>query len=366
MASSVNRSYLPEVDQLRAIAAMLVLLYHGLQLLNPSTGVVPNPLIAVLKEGHSGVGLFIVLSGFILTVGTAGKTISYKEFMIARILRIYPMLLVCLVFAINLGGSATMIGVLTTALPFNVAAVSGGIPGSFTAMFWAVAVEFQCYLIFPFLLMFSNTRGSRFLVQLIAIAVLLRALAVLTGEVNARDISYWTIAGRIDQFCIGMIAARLYSDRALKTIDPAWFVPAGLLSFGMLWGLHRAGGFPSVASWKIIWPDAEGAVWAFFIVTYISAGRMLPRTISLMAKKLGEISYSSYLIHFAVIKAVINRAAVLHITGHPNLDALVTTVLIVVPVTVAIALLTFHTIEAPFLRLRPKYVSATSSPATPQ
>ena len=34
MTSSVNRRYLPEIDQLRAFAALLVLCYHGLQLLS--------------------------------------------------------------------------------------------------------------------------------------------------------------------------------------------------------------------------------------------------------------------------------------------------------------------------------------------
>jgi hypothetical protein len=48
------------------------------------------------------------------------------------------MLLVCLVVAINTRKS-DLINVLTTALPFNGAAVTGSIPGSFSAMFWAVA-----------------------------------------------------------------------------------------------------------------------------------------------------------------------------------------------------------------------------------
>jgi peptidoglycan/LPS O-acetylase OafA/YrhL len=85
-----------------------VLFYHGLQLfgaqlalgssfdlaqhwLRPS-----NPLLAINEEGHSGVGLFIVLSGFILSLRAIGNTVNYKPFLIARILRIYPMLVICL------------------------------------------------------------------------------------------------------------------------------------------------------------------------------------------------------------------------------------------------------------------------------
>src|SRR5260370_20104975 len=118
LSPSKNRGYIAEIDQLRAMAAMLVLLYHGVQLFNPNVGITTaNPVLAIIVEGHSGVGLFIVLSGFILTLGAVGKSISYKPFLIARILRIYPMLLVCLLAAINVGSRNTR-SFLTTVLPF--------------------------------------------------------------------------------------------------------------------------------------------------------------------------------------------------------------------------------------------------------
>lgn len=358
LSPSKNCRYIAEIDQLRAMAAMLVLLYHGLQLFNPSVGLTTaRPLLAIIVEGHSGVGLFIVLSGFILTLGALGNSISYKSFLVARILRIYPMLLVCLVVAINVG-SSNLINVLTALLPFNGAAVTGAIPGSFSAMFWAVAVEFQCYLIFPFLLMFSDERGSNFLFRVIAIAACLRLMATLTGDANPRDIGYWTIVGRIDQFCLGIIAARLYVGNDLQKIYPLWFLPAALAVWAMHWLFNQAGGFPSVGRWKIVWPDVEGALWACFIVTYLSAGRLLPRAISHLFSKLGEISYSFYLVHFAVINMVIKNSMSLHATGHENIDALATTLIIVFPITAAIALLTYHTIELPFLRMRPRYVGA--------
>src|SRR5438552_1552932 len=188
MSSSKNRRYIPEIDQLRAMAAILILLYHGLQLFTANAGIdvdatkywiySSNPVIAIIEEGHSAVGLFIVLSGLILSIGVIGNRVAYKEFLISRVLRIYPMLLVCLVLAVNVG-SSNLNSILTTVLPLNTATVSGGIPGPFTAMAWAVAVEFQCYLIFPFLIMFANERGSRFLIQLIVVAIALRMLSVV-------------------------------------------------------------------------------------------------------------------------------------------------------------------------------------------
>ena len=224
-------------------------------------------------------------------------------------------------------------------------------------MFWAVAVEFQCYLLFPLLIAFSNERGSKFLVQLIAVALLIRLLAVLAEGANPRDLSYWTVVGRIDQFCIGMIAARLYVERDLANIGAKWFVPSALAAGLMLCVFNRLGGWPSAPSWKIGWPTIEGAVWACFIVSYLPAARrLMPNWFGRLFAKLGEISYSMYLLHFAVIFAIIKNGWYVRVTGNGYYDALATTLLAALPATAAMSLLTYNTIELPFLRMRPRYI----------
>lgn len=363
MTTSANRNYVPEIDQLRAFAALLVLFYHGLQLIGArlAHGVdfdasqhwlrSANPLLAVIEEGHSGVSLFIVLSGYTLSLNVIGHRVRYGPFILARVLRIYPMLLVCLA-AVSLPGQ-DVATVVTTALP---AVGVGKVVAPLTAMFWAVAVEFQCYLVFPFLILFSNKIGTRFLLQLVAVAVVFRALAVLSQEVNPRDITYWTTIGRIDQFCIGIITARLAASGKAAALRPFWFAPALATAIGSLWAFNAVGGWPVVSLWKLIWPTIEGAVWAFVIVTYLPAGRFLPRFIAAVATRVGEVSYSLYLVHFAVIAAVIKHGWYLRLIDGGPYDALLTTLAVALPVSVAIAALTFHTIESPFLALRPRYV----------
>ena len=183
--------------------------------------------------------------------------------------------MVCLVVAAS-SSPTNLIAVITSLLPLN---LGEGVGGAFTTMFWAVAIEFQCYLVFPFLVAFSNARGTRFLFQVIAVALVMRLLAVLVGA-SPRDLSYWTVVGRIDQFCLGMIAARWYVEKDWSHLRAAWFMPAAAVAFVMLWQLNRIGGFPLVATWKLVAPTIEGAVWAFFIVTYLAFGRALPSWLS--------------------------------------------------------------------------------------
>ena len=80
-------------------------------------------------------------------------------------------------------------------------------------------------------------------------------------------------------------------------------------------------------------------MWACFIVTYMSLGRLLPRPISWLGSKLGEISYSVYLIHFAVIAGIIRHGLYIRPTGNGYYDALVTTLLVALPITLGWILL---------------------------
>ncbi|UQE03285.1 acyltransferase (plasmid) [Bradyrhizobium japonicum] len=311
-----------------------------------------NPAIAVIEEGHSGVGLFIVLSGFILTTGAIGGAIDYRSFLVARILRIYPMLIVCLVVAASVK-PVSILNVLTSLLPFNVA---GGVDQSLSGMFWAVAVEFQCYLVFPFLIVFSEERGTKYLFQVIGLAIVLRYLTAFADAANAKDVAYWTVVGRIDQFCIGMITAKIYLRRNLSNLSPYWFLVAALGAIVVLWTFNNLGGMPLAKLWKIWWPTIEGTMWAAFIVTYLSVGRYLPAVIATAVTKVGEVSYSVYLLHFAVIFAVIKRGAYVQVTGNGYYDAILTSLLVVAPISVLLGGLAYHTVELPFLRLRPRYI----------
>src|ERR1700727_2720121 len=102
---SLNRSRSVEVDELRGTAALLLLFYHSVHSGAAAIGIqgwpiASTPFAALLYEGHTGVALFMVLSGYILASGTFGKDISYAGFLRNRFLRIFPLMIVVLVFSL--------------------------------------------------------------------------------------------------------------------------------------------------------------------------------------------------------------------------------------------------------------------------
>ena len=315
-----------------------------------------NPFVAFIQEGHSGVAMFIVLSGFILSLGTLGRRIEYFKFIWARTLRIYPLLIVCLAAAVLVRpwGSVSLYTIFISLIPLSVA---GNLQSIFTVMFWAVTIEFQCYLLFPLVMWLSNRAGTRAIVALIIFTIVLRfGVYWLQGGGSQRDLSYASIFGRFDQFLIGMLIARLHVTGSFSWLRPRHLLMSCALVLVSLTAYNQAGGAPADGYWKLLWPTYEAAMWAALIITYLHAPLKPKSALSTVVARIGEISYSTYLWHSAIILAALDFAFYLPITGLPHLDAFISTALMIWPVTLMVGLLSYHLIEWPFLRIRPKYV----------
>jgi peptidoglycan/LPS O-acetylase OafA/YrhL len=370
---SQNVKYIPAVDHLRGVAAILMIFYHGLVLGSYALRFSRpfgydnwlqsnNPLLTLIIEGHTAVALFMCLSGFIFTYGSLGHDVNYGSFIRNRFLRIFPMFVTMLVVGMyTFPAKYTWLGMLQT-LTFQSGPYMPGTPdfGAITALFWTISVEFQFYLIFPFLLRFLNRYGPIYLVGVIVLFTVFRALSGWMNYDNIRDLSYWTIVGRIDQFMCGMLIGWLYhriEDRQQLRLLRVLFLPAVALVLAALWMFNRAGGWPQNGVYKIFWPTIEGGVWAFFIVCYLALARVFPKWLSRVLALPGAISYSTYLTHFMFVAGFI-AMGYSHFTGDAVIDALINTLLIPVPLTLALSTLTYNMIERPFLRMRAKYVKA--------
>lgn len=366
---SANQRYLYPVDHLRAFAAGLVLLYHSTQLItvagkhrtfNPGIDwpYSHNPIKTFIFEGHTGVSLFMVLSGFIFTLGTLGKQLSYGRFMVNRLLRIYPMYLVLLFIGVSSTSAAFSLTSFAQAFfplaSFPGAAASNTIWG---AMFWAVSVELQFYLLFPFLLRLLNKSGPLVLLRLIAAFLALRTLVLFAQPgVDLNRLTYFSLLGRIDQFLLGMLAAWVFARR--RSWIKAWLLPlSGAAAVAMLWGFNQRHGFAEPDGWRVVWVDVEGLVWALFIVSYVAVFEQRRGAVTRALARVGEVSFSVYLLHYAVVVGVVTTAHHL-IVGTPGTlsSGFLSGVLVALPITLGLAVITYSAIEKPFLNLRVKYV----------
>lgn len=158
-AAPVSLTYVPQLDGLRGLAVILVVIYHAGYL---TAGWGPRPF----PGGFIGVDLFFALSGFLITSGLVGQLerrghINVGQFATRRIRRLVP----ALVFAVV--GVAVLLPILGNKVDFD--ALRNSVIGSvlFVSNWqqaagwhyqfelthtWSLAVEAQFYLVWPVVL----------------------------------------------------------------------------------------------------------------------------------------------------------------------------------------------------------------------
>lgn len=362
VSHSVNIRYMERLDQLRGVAVLMVFFAHSLH--NFTRGIdgsgAPwlfprNVLGAILAEGHSGVALFMVLSGFLFGYGAFGRDVETWKFLRNRVLRIYPMyVLVLLLGAYTYKENFDFVRFLASLFLFsNTRSALDG--GAYTVLLWTIAAEFVFYLVFPHLNRLRNERGDRFLLQLFGLAIALRVLCVALGA-SARDFSYFSIFGRIDQFLAGMLAAAWMYQGRVAAWKGAGAIAASVVVVPVsLFAFNRLGGWVSEAPWKVFWPTWEALIYAALIVAFVQSGRSgWSRSPGRLLTFLGTVSYSMYLLHMPVMAAA-QRAAprFLPVFGG-QADALSLGLVLLVPV-VLLSWFTYRLVEHPFMAMRSGY-----------
>jgi peptidoglycan/LPS O-acetylase OafA/YrhL len=353
---SKNIERIPRLDHLRFFAAALVVLYHYFGKIVAVDANRRNIVYNVMLEGRSGVDIFFVLSGFIFGMISYGKKIRYFDFIWSRVVRIYPLYLFAIILVLAAFPDKFFpIDTMLLMLPVLIVGYLFALPG-FTQL-WTIGIEFQFYLLFPFLAAFLLRTGYRYLIGILLLAIGLRALYYIDlGTV--RDVGYGTLLGRIDQFIIGIGAAWFFIKKRSLFSHPANLVVSGVLAlatFQWLVAWNGLGTGANSALW-VIWPTIEGAIWGYLALSYVSCRIPIPSFLDQSLSKLGEMSFSIYIMHdFAVVWALKYTKA-LGFTGNGSVDAALQAVFVALPLAVAIAWCTYNVIEKQFFIYRRKYV----------
>ncbi|QJE00714.1 acyltransferase [Massilia forsythiae] len=362
---SMNLRYQPRVDQLRWLAATLVFLYHfQLEYRGLGGAALATPWAGIVTEGHTGVGLFFTLSGFLFMriAQHNDGVLRYGDYLRNRLLRIAPLFLTIFLVATSIGRDDFQPQDLLYLLATNL----GHAPTSATVVTgaaWTISLECLFYLLFPFLARFTLERGARYLLQWLALMAFFK-LAAYGVNRNSTLMYFCTFIGRFDQFLAGMLAAMLYRRHraGLHRHAPWLLAPAAALVIAGSAALHRFapfGGSPAAPLW-IFWSLFESFGWAWFILAWAAFEPRLPRPLERMLCHGGKVSFSFYLLHMGMLHLLAEHVGLVRPSGIGWIDAAVM-VALAYGASWALATLSYHTIEEPFLRLRRRYGPARAA-----
>lgn len=234
----INKNYREDIDGLRAIAVMSVILFHF--------GCLPN--------GYLGVDIFLVISGYLITKIIHKEVLksefSLVQFYLRRTRRIIPLVLFVNVVAILLGFvlmlpddfenlcesvvatnafSNNILQFLTTANYWDV--VNEFKPLMHT---WSLGIEEQFYIIYPLIFLACGSKRIKWFLPILLFLTLVSLLMFFFS--NSEPSTFYLIPYRFFELAVGGIGAFLLKDRMIQH-KFKWILVVLLLLI-MLFNLH--------------------------------------------------------------------------------------------------------------------------------
>ena len=345
MSSRIKK--IKQLDSLRTIAALMVILYHFLREFS----------IGSFDFGKYGVEIFFMISGFLITSillkqreadFSTWKKIKY--FITKRALRLFPVYYIFLIFFTILSFFGMYIwnegnGIYYYTYTANILFFFEGMQGVQLNHLWTLAVEEQFYLFWPFIILFFNYKYLKyFIVVLILSSLYFKSLPIE----NARMLTFW----HFDTLGLGaLLAYYLDTENSVskgihtffKKIPPfgAILVVIGLTALAIHFHFHFA---------KMILVDLLALLLIIgCIIEFRSVfGKLMNSSVMIY---LGKISYGLYIYHKPLPYFLKLGAEKLNITETNNYVLMI----ISLALTVLISHLSFNLIEQRFIKLKSKF-----------
>jgi peptidoglycan/LPS O-acetylase OafA/YrhL len=328
LAPSANR--IPELDGLRGLAILLVLICHYLgNATHAPLGFVLDHIFTVMSVGWSGVDLFFVLSGFLIggiLLDSRNSPSFFRTFYIRRVHRILPIYYLWIFLYIVLITFIAFVLRQTIALPPDDVHISPrdltSVPHYLTftqnifysptpfewiwfTVTWSLAIEEQFYLIAPPLIRFLSRK--LLIIILIASVVLAPVLRyVFFKHFPSLDHFYqFGMPCRSDALSLGILTAvawrwvpfRRYLS-ARPHLLPRIVIYLGVGIVALLWWLAR----PANSVTLTIGYSLLAFFYVALLILVLSQTSCWPARLmrARWLGKLGGISYCVYLIHLTI------------------------------------------------------------------
>ncbi|MGG2014582.1 acyltransferase family protein [Bacillus sp. S10(2024)] len=377
-----------ELDSLRGIAALMVLLAHFLTVF-PMFGqrIISSNYsnyIKILWDGHAAVVMFFVLSGFVLSLPFyQHKEFNYSKYLIKRLCRIYIPYFLILVMAIiftsilnskidtipELTGWATSWG---SELSFknviqHILFLGEYNSDTFIMVIWSLVHEMRISIVFPFIIFlllkvdWKISIGGAMILSAIGYLLMMNIPSEFHAPVST---NYFVTLHYIAMFIIGALLAKNREYLISKIMDSK--VKYLLLPFGILFFNYPR--IPFMPLSKLV-GEMDYSLYLIVIDWYISFGAALIILSALSLKRfskllvmkpiyfMGEISYSLYLVHPIVLLTTIH---VLY--GKISIHF---TLLVSFVITIVASILCHKFIEIPSIKIGRKLAAANNRIAFP-
>ena len=340
-----NSTYRPDIDGLRAVAVLAVVLHH-----------LSAPLV---PGGYAGVDVFFVISGYLITSIISREmeegSFTFARFYERRARRIFPALFAMLAITLVAGYllllpsdySATLRAALGTLLfSSNIIFWREMADGYFAATdtglnpllhTWSLAVEEQFYVFFPFLLLLCYRYFRRHTV-LILIGCVVLSLAAAVLLVQSKGVAVFFLSPfRAWELLAGSLLAFNAVPAIKSRLVREVVAGAGLLAIVAVCFLYDS---------KTNFPGLAALAPVLGAAAIMHAGASGPSLVGRMLQwrpvvYVGLISYSLYLWHWPLI--VLTRYA----TGMGSIAPYLPVLL---AASLALGSLSYHFIEQPFRR----------------
>lgn len=356
------RGRLPHLDGIRALAAGYVVLHHAWLTIFP----VGRPELTgahrwggLLDHGSSAVAVFLVVSGYSLTLATVrhGGHLpgGAADFVRRRAWRIIPTYWAALLLSAALG--VTLLsepagGLWGSAVPFTgqdllahgLLLQDAWSRGRISYLFWSIALEWHFYLLFPLLLLAVRRWPPAAVLTTVAVAAAAVSIAVSPDVVLLPSVFLLACFAAGVGACRAVAAGGVLTARG-REHRPPWALLAAGLAVGTV-AVVAAVGRTLVAD-----IGAGCAVAALLVALGTGRAPGVARALSVAPLAwLGACSYSLYLVHPLVVQGAFLLTRTLGLAPGWHVLALLA---VSAPASVLAARLFFLIAERPFTRSPP-------------
>ena len=328
------------LDTLRGIAALMVVIFHGLSFLdkNPSPQTLHYWLTNVFDLGKIGVIIFFAISGFVITWTLSNKK-NLRSFWRSRIFRLYPAYWASIFFALVFGGGLAWENIDTLKLLKNLTRVQQFFGfDNILGVYWTLAIEMVFYVTISIVYLAKRYNDKSFFI--LSIAFLIAALGLALARYLLEKKLPVALPLSLSIMFFSALLQKVVIEKDKKALE---YVKKYLVLFIVMIPLISLLAYNKNMGYNEVWYRYTLSYFSAIIIFLWMIWAKISTTLGVY---LGRISYSMYLFHPIVMES--GRSLLLNIYHSLGIFLAICVLIILV---VIVATVIYYLIERPFMQL---------------